>query len=512
MTLYKTDIEQLEKHDLTLEKVRKQIHLFKTGINTVNLKSAATLGDGIIPLSTEAVTEFSNYFDAQKNFVSLLKFVPASGAATRMFTFLSTFLKNYNPENESINAYINRTKDTQLNLFIIGLEKYPFYNNVVKQLPESYKTLSSDEKIVVFIQTMLHEKTLNYSNFPKGLLPFHNNNNIISTAFEAHLYEGALYASSNKITKLHFTVSKAHTTAFQQELKHILERISQETGKTFEVSFSFQKKRTDSVALTNEKTLFRDKNNQLIFYPSGHGALIENLNELNDDIIFIKNIDNVLPNTKLQDTAVYKKALAGILLKTQKEVFAYQKELENNNLSENRIVHIANYLINTLNIVISSEFEKYAQKYQIAYLSEKLNRPIRVCGMVKNEGEPGGGPFWVKNEHGQVSLQIIESSQVNNLDFLQNQILSEATHFNPVDIVCGVKNYKGDKFDLTQFVNHKTSFISSKTRFGQELKILELPGLWNGGMANWNSIFVEVPLHTFNPVKTITDLLKPVHQ
>ena len=246
--------------------------------------------------------------------------------------------------------------------------------------------------------------------------------------------------------------------------------------------------------------------------PSGHGALLENLNEINADIVFIKNIDNVVVFEYEEEVAQYKKLLAGILLELQEKTFEYLTILQNVNLHEDKIVEITQFLSHKMNVVISSEFEKYSIKNQIKFLRDKLNRPIRVCGMVINEGEPGGGPFWVKAESGSISLQIVESAQIDKKNKHQKHILKNATHFNPVDLVCALKDYKGQHFDLTKFADPKTAFISMKTKNGKNLKTLELPGLWNGGMANWNTIFVEVPLITFNPVKTVNDLLKTTHQ
>jgi hypothetical protein len=257
---------------------------------------------------------------------------------------------------------------------------------------------------------------------------------------------------------------------------------------------------------------FRDDDGQLVFRPSGHGALLENLNDLDADVIFIKNIDNVVVFKYEKEVASYKKMLAGLLLDIQNQTFEHIKNLKSNKVSDKDLVEITEFLVKQLNVKVSDEFEKYSMKYQIEYLLDKLDRPIRICGMVKNEGEPGGGPFWVKEERGNISLQIIESAQVDRKNQHQKDILKNSTHFNPVDLVCGIKNYKGKKFDLNNYVDSKTSFITMKTQMGKDLKALELPGLWNGSMAYWNSIFVEVPLITFNPVKTVTDLLKPTHQ
>jgi len=506
------DIIQIENNGLTVEKVISQIHLFKTGITPTILKDAATINNGILSLNETEKEEFINYFELKKESVSIIKFIPSSGAASRMFKFLFKFLKEFNPKKESINSYINKNKVPEMTLFLFGLEKFPFYKKAQELLPLNYKQLTDDEKAISFIKVILDKDNLNYGEQPKGLLPFHQYKKEISTAFQEHLFEAAFYASNRNQAKLHFTISKNHEDKFKQELSLIQEHVSIKTNCTFDVSFSFQQQQTDTIAVTPKNDIFRDDSGKLSFRPSGHGALIKNLNNINEDLIFIKNIDNVVASRLNNTVSSYKKMLGGILLKIQAQVFIFQKKLEKEMLSEKVIISIANFLIQDLNIVVNPEFEKYSTKYQIEYLSEKLHRPIRVCGMVKNEGEPGGGPFWVKNENGATSLQIVESAQINKKSKSQKGILKAATHFNPVDLVCGVKNYKGEKYDLLKYVDVNTGFISAKTKLGKNLKALELPGLWNGAMANWNTIFVEVPLETFNPVKTVNDLLKPAHQ
>lgn len=512
MNYTEKDIAQISLKGLTIEKVNAQVQLFKTGIRPINLKEAATINNGILLLNTNQKKHFIQYYNNYLNKISVVKFVPASGAASRMFKFLFQFLADYNPKKETINAYINKNNASEMSLFILGMEKLPFYSNVLQHVPENYNSLSFDEQVVCFVKTMLNENLLNYGNIPKGLLPFHNYKKEHATAFKEHLHEATLYAANKGVAKLHFTISENHTQKFQEELKAIQPVVAKKTNTRFEVDFSYQKQCTDTVATTPDNTLFRDENNQLLFRPSGHGALIENLNDIDADIIFIKNIDNVVTSKFTEEVVANKKMLAGILLELQQEVFRYQKTLAEQSLNEQQLVDIATFLHNKLNVVISSEFEKYSKKYQIEYLSEKLNRPIRVCGMVKNEGEPGGGPFWVKSENGTISLQIVESAQIDTKNSQQKNILNSATHFNPVDIVCATKNYKGNQYNLIDFVDVNTGFIASKTRQGKKLKALELPGLWNGAMANWNTIFVEVPLETFNPVKTVNDLLKPAHQ
>jgi len=513
--LLEKDYIQIENKGLNVKRVLKQIQLFKQGIPFINLDSAATTGNGMLKLSDEERKHFIDLFDVRRNDNSILKFVPASGAATRMFKSLFKFIENYKPEKETLNAYINREKESNLSLFFVGLEKFPFFTIVQNEMEKHYpkfQSFSSDEQRFYFVKTMLDSDKLNYGFFPKGLLPFHQYKGHIATAFEEHLFEAALYASSNNNSHLHFTISERYKNVFDDEFKRIQEIVERKTNTKFFISFSYQKESTDTIAVNPDNEPFRLEDDSLLFRPSGHGALLQNLNEQNADIIFIKNIDNVVVFKYEKEVADFKKALAGLLVSLQNRTFEYLRQLENDSISESSLVEIAEFISNNLNTKISSEFEKYSKKYQIEYLRAKLNRPIRVCGMVKNEGEPGGGPFWVKDESGHISLQIVESAQINKKDKRQKAILKNATHFNPVDLVCGIKDYKGNRFDLNDFVDAKTAFITMKTKTGKDLKALELPGLWNGSMANWNTIFVEVPLITFNPVKTVTDLLKPTHQ
>jgi hypothetical protein len=508
------DIKQIESKGLTIDKVKDQIELFKTGIPFVNLKEAATIGNGILKLDHTQEQHFINVFEQKRNGNSITKFVPASGAATRMFKFLFDFLEHYKLSKESINAYINRNKAKELSVFLVGLEKLPFFEEVLHKthkLIPNFNDLGYDEQRLEFIKTMLDVDRLNYSFSPKGLLPFHKYKNHVSTAFEEHLFEAAAYASSNNKANLHFTISEKYKHKFDEEFKYIEEDVEIKTETSFNISFSYQKQATDTIAVTPVNQPFRE-DGRLLFRPSGHGALLENLNDLDADIIFIKNIDNVVAYKYKEQVAEYKKVLAGLLLETQAQTFQYLEDLKHKTLKEEELIEIAQFLSSKMNVVINEEFEKYALKYQKTYLKEKLNRPIRVCGMVKNEGEPGGGPFWVKDENGNISLQIVESAQIDKKNKSQKDILKNSTHFNPVDLVCGIRDYKKNKFDLTKFVDHKAAFITSKSKIGKDLKALELPGLWNGGMANWNTIFVEVPLMTFNPVKTVNDLLKVPHQ
>tara|TARA_B110000114_G_C15068417_1_gene388520 strand:- start:94 stop:1644 length:1551 start_codon:yes stop_codon:yes gene_type:complete len=509
-----SDIEHIESLGLSLADVDKQLEHYKSPPGFVNLKASTTIGKGIIKLSDLEINEFIEYYEEQKTCLAVVKFTPASGAASRMFKLLYEFLADYDPQKESINSYINKNKITELFLFFVTIEKLPFHDDAVAKMRAmipDYDLLTLDQRRLLFVKTILEETYLNYSNIPKGLLPFHKYKNHISTAFEEHLFEAAKYASVNGKALLHFTITKAHLKQFETKLASIQKQVESKTNTKFEIKFSNQEPNTDVLAVDLKNTPFRLKN-KLLFRPSGHGALIKNLNQIDADIIFVKNIDNVVVNKYLDEIAGYKKALAGILLKTQSQVFAYAKALESKDISKDEIEKIARFLTQNLNIVISSQFEKYANKHKIEYLQSKINRPMRVCGMVKNESEPGGGPFWVKHENGEISLQIVEASQVDINLKNQKTILTNATHFNPVDIICGVKNHKGEAYDLEQFIDSNTYFVTTKTKHGQKLKTLERPGLWNGSMADWNTIFVEVPIVTFNPVKTVNDLLKFTHQ
>ncbi|WP_396193814.1 DUF4301 family protein, partial [Flavobacterium sp.] len=332
-----------------------------------------------------------------------------------------------------------------------------------------------------------------------------------ATPVEEHLNECAFYASSNSVSHLHFTVTEHHENLFKAIIDKVKEKVESKSNTKVHITYSYQDQSTDTIAVDMNNQPFRNENNELVFRPGGHGALINNLNELDADVIFIKNIDNVIQN-HINEITLYKKGLAGILLELQEKTFQILTAIDQNNLSAEDIPVVIDFMQQQLNIDVLKDFQKYTLEHKIDFIKNKLNRPIRVCGMVKNEGEPGGGPFWVRSSKGNVSLQIVESSQVETNNLEQATVLAKATHFNPVDLVCATKNYQGQKFNLTQFVDHSTGFIVHKNNKGKELKGYELPGLWNGAMAKWITVFVEVPLVTFNPVKTVNDLLKPAHQ
>ncbi|MCK0158640.1 DUF4301 family protein [Cellulophaga sp. F20128] len=510
MNFSEQDIEQLSKKGISKEKVLAQLETFKEGIQYVDLSKAAVISDGILKFSPPEEKELVAYFEEQSKQIELLKFVPASGAASRMFKALFLFLERYNPKKQSIDAYLESTKDKAIETFINGLEHFPFYENIREKIGYNFKSVG--EEIHAFVTELLSTDKLNYGFFPKGLLPFHHYKDATLTPFAEHLNEAALYAKTKGVAKLHFTISEQHQELFTKAYETVAEKISEKTNTRFQVDYSFQKSSTDTIAVDLNNNPFRLPDGSFLFRPSGHGALIENLNDQDAAIIFIKNIDNVVVSNQLDTVATSKKIIAGHLLKVQSKAFKYSELLENEAVSNETIREIKSFLMDDLNARFQNGFIHLGNEEQIAILKDKLNRPIRVCGMVKNEGEPGGGPFWIRDYQENVSLQIIETAQINTSNKNQSKILQNATHFNPVDLVCGIKNYKGEKYNLLDYINHKQGFITEKTQDGKPLKALESPGLWNGAMAFWNTVFVEVPLATFNPVKTVNDLLKDSHQ
>jgi len=508
------DFIQIYEKGISVETIANHLAIFRNGIAKSVLVRPAAKGDGIISLESEQFSEYATFFDHKKGAFKLKKFVPASGAASRMFKFLSEFLNEFDIENETINAYINRKDATQLTVFLAGLEKFPFFEAIDARLRELYadfETWERDKKNYTFIKLMLEPEFFDFCNKPKGILPFHKYKSHIATPVEEHLNESAFYASSNGVSQLHFTISDTHCEQFEKIIDRVKSKIEMESGNKIEIKFSFQNGATDTIAVDPENVPFRNESGNLTFRPAGHGALLDNLNRLDGDIIFIKNIDNVIQN-HIQSIALYKKALAGILVEIREQVFAFLNEIENETLRAADIDGIVYFIERQLNISIIEDFEKYTFENKIIHIKDILNRPIRVCGMVKNEGEPGGGPFWVRDEKGGVSLQIVETSQIDMHNPQQMQILKSATHFNPVDLVCSIKDHRGNVFNLNNFVDHNSGFIVEKNKNGKEIKAYELPGLWNGAMAKWITLFVEVPLSTFNPVKTVNDLLKSAHQ
>ncbi|MFC2151688.1 DUF4301 family protein [Bacteroidota bacterium] len=499
------DIHQIESKGLTSQEVDMQIQNFIKGFPFLNISKPATINDGVVRLKNEEIEAFVKLYEDLNP--DSLKFVPASGAASRMFKFLFEFYK----EAKDTYANLNEIKDIDVQKFFKSITQFAFYNDLkatIKTSKLEIEDLLKQGKYKEILKYFLFDDGLNYGQKPKGVLLFHKYENDAKTAFEEHLTEGIHYAKSlDNIVKIHFTISPEHQELFSKLFERCKKNYENEFNVKFIISFSQQKPSTDMVAVDLNNELFRNADESLLFRPGGHGALIENLNDLDADIIFIKNIDNIVPDRLKDITVQYKKALAGVLLSYQEKIFKYIDVLENRKYREEIIKEIEEFIKKEL----CYDFYK-DQKLTADFLLEILNRPIRVCGMVKNEGEPGGGPFWVKQSNGAIDLQIVESSQIDAGSEQQMDNVKSSSHFNPVDLVCATKDYKGEKFDLLKYRDSNTGFITKKSKDGKDLKAQELPGLWNGAMANWNTIFVEIPILTFNPVKTINDLLRDEHQ
>jgi len=501
------DLQQIAGKGIAEEQIEDQLACFEKGFPFLDIIASASVGKGIfvIPKEKQALymKAWDDYLEKSKKIV---KFVPASGAASRMFKNLYEFLSaDYNePQTTFEKAFFN---DITRFAFYVALNEKCFQNE-----NQSIEGLIGTGKYKAIVSNLLEKKGLNYGQLPKGLLLFHTYPDRIRTAMEEHLAEGALYAKNNVgEVNVHFTVSQEHQILFEELLakkrKYYEDKYSVEYG----ISFSIQKSSTDTIAVDGNNQPFRELDGELLFRPGGHGALIENLNDINADVIFIKNVDNVVPDSFKCSTVIYKKLIAGVLVSLQEKIFKYLKQIDSGKYSHSQIEEMIHFLQNEL-CIRYSEIKYLEDAELILYIKDKLLRPLRVCGMVRNEGEPGGGPFLAMNQDDTISPQILESSQIDMSDLEKKALFEQGTHFNPVDLVCAVKNHKGEKYDLPEYVDKNTGFISHKSKDGRDLKALELPGLWNGAMSDWNTVFVEVPIDTFNPVKTVNDLLRPEHQ
>ncbi len=493
------DLSQLQSKGISEQQVHQQITNFQEGFPYMNLQRAARVGDGIIRLSPEEIESNIAYYQSNLEGSNVVKFVPASGAASRMFKDFFGLMQNAQeaPSYPGAVAALKRISD------------FAFYEELKSKMAADgldLIQLLEEEDYLEVLAYILTEKGLNYGFLPKGLLAFHRYNSRYRVPMEEHLVEAAHYGKNpDGSASLHFTVSPQHRELFRNLEQEVKGQYELELAVSYQITYSEQKPATDTIAVDLENQPFRNDDGSLLFRPGGHGALLENLNEIDGDIIFIKNIDNVVPDHLKGETYRYKQALGGLLLLVRKEIFNLLDRLGSGD--DHATTAAAAYLKNTLSVEPPKE-----RRVDRDYLFEKLNRPIRVCGMVKNEGEPGGGPFWTQGSDGSVTLQIVETSQVDPNNSEQGEIVKKSTHFNPVDLVCSTRNYQGEKFDLLKYRDPQTGFISQKSKDGRELKALELPGLWNGSMAEWNTIFVEVPAVTFNPVKTVNDLLRKEHQ
>jgi hypothetical protein len=510
------DLKQIQAKGITADQIEQQIAHFKKGFPFAHLVAAATEEDGIVKLADDQVNHWISYFDDNKLNYECLKFVPASGAASRMFKHLFEFLQSFDGSKDAIEKLNSQNDLNSVGYFIKNIRKFAFFDALKEKAAAKGHNLDemlSAHHYKEVIELLLNEEGMGYANLPKALLLFHQYADGSRLAVEEHLIEAAHYSTNEKQeAKVHFTLSPEHRTAFIDNVDRVKQKYAKQFGVTFEVGYSEQKPSTDTLAVDPDNEPFRNNDNSLLFRPGGHGALIENLHELEEEIIFIKNIDNIVPDHLREETYRYKKAIGGLLMCLQNQTFEYLDILDSGNLEPGELDEIKIFANKKLLVNIPEAYNAFNDIEKIDFLFTKLNRPMRVCGMVKNEGEPGGGPFWVKNTEGEISLQIVESSQIDFNKADQKNIMANATHFNPVDLVCGMYDFRGNKFDLRDFVDPETGFISYKSKDGKDLKALELPGLWNGAMADWITVFVETPIITFNPVKTVNDLLRPQHQ
>ena len=502
------DKELLAKKGISEEKIAEQLACFEKGFPFLKLSAAASVENGgIMRADEKGCEQYLAAWDAYKaGDKKIVKFVPASGAASRMFKNMFEFLGA---------EYDKPTTDFEKKFFD-HIHDFAFYNDLnaacLDNTGKNINALLSEHNYKAVVSNLLESAGLNYGALPKGLLKFHRYADGVRTPLEEHLVEGALYAAGKSgEVNVHFTVSTEHRALFEKLVAAKAAEYEAKYGTTYHISFSEQKPSTDTVAADMENKPFRDKDGKLLFRPGGHGALIENLNDLDADIVFIKNIDNVVPDRLKADTVTYKKLLAGVLVTLQKQAFEYLELLDGGHYSHEQLETIIRFVQQQLRCR-RTDLKELEDADLVIYLRKKLNRPMRVCGMVKNVGEPGGGPFLAYNPDGTISLQILESSQIDMNDPEKKAMFEKGTHFNPVDLVCAVRDYKGNKFNLLKHVDKATGFISYKSKNGKDLKALELPGLWNGSMSDWNTVFVEVPLSTFNPVKTVNDLLREQHQ
>jgi Domain of unknown function (DUF4301) len=493
------DLKQIKLQNLTPEQVKSQLQAFKHGVDFLDIDRAAKINDGILFFTEEKIAHFISLYENAAKEMDVVKFVPASGAASRMFKSLTEY---YFEENKNAN-YVAE--------FFEQIKEYAFYSELKTALQKDnyeIETLLKSKEYHLILEYILTEKGLNYIFKPKAFVAFHHYEKEIRTAMEEHFVEGAEYAiSKNKIVALHFTISEEHEDLFNDLSSILKEKYEEKYSLTFNIKYSFQKSSTNQIAADMNNEAFRNSDGSLLFRPGGHGALIYNLNDIDADIVFVKNIDNIAKNKTIK----YNKLLAGVLLDVKNRIGEYLNNLNDGGLNDVDLYEIREFIKNELGNDIPKEIDLMEEIEQYDFYYSFLDRPIRVCGMVKNEGEPGGGPFWVSGSEFP-SLQIVEKSQIDIKNKEQLEKIQSATHFNPVDLVCSVKNIRGEKYDLMDFVDDNTDFISIKSKEGKDIKARELPGLWNGAMADWITLFVEVPIETFNPVKTVEDLLRDAHQ
>ncbi len=502
------DLNQLSAHGITAAQANAQMQRFATGFPYLKLHGSAAVGHGIKALTPaqedEAVARWEQYL---ADGGEVAKFVPASGAASRMF--------------KAMFAFVNGDEDvapagSPVASLLADIDRLPFLNELdaapVRLYGMPAKALLEAGRQKEIISALISKEGMNYGALPKAMLTFHRYaDGSTRTPLEEHLAEGAQTAASHGQVNLHFTVSADHRTLFEEKIKEAVKPMEDRFGVKYNISLSEQKPSTDTLAATLDNQPFRDSDGQLVFRPGGHGALIANLGDMDSAVVFIKNIDNVVPDSLRESTVRYKQVLAGTLILVHDRIEKYLRMLRDGDYSADDLSRMVDFMRSTLS-TDSPLFDSLSESELADLLAAKFNRPVRVCGMVRNDGEPGGGPFMAENQDGSVSPQILESTQIDPDNAEYMAMMQGATHFNPVDLVCYIKDVDGKRFNLPDYVDHQTGFISSKSLGGRDLRALELPGLWNGAMSDWNTVFVEVPSSTFNPVKTVNDLLRPAHQ
>jgi len=508
------DIQQIKTHGLNVDTVNIQLEQFRNGFPFLPIQKPAIPNEGIKVLSPIELEALGKDYDTKYATVSRIKFVPASGAATRMFKELFDFFNAFKANPSDARKAINEDKYKIVNRFISDIEQFAFYKDLANAAHKNgleLKSLINAENYVEIIDLVLNEKGLNYGKLPKALIKFHSYNETHRAALEEHLIEGALYAKSNDgNVYLHFTVSEDHMDGFKNYIASIISSYESKYNVKYVISYSIQQSSTDTIASDINNNPFREADGSLLFRPGGHGALLTNLNTLDQDIIIIKNIDNIHHERLIDTTVKYKKALASLLVHYRELIFSYITKL-NTDLTSNLVKEVQAFYEHELCTIMPPKYATYSDEEKCKYLLSLLNRPIRICGMVKSDTDTGGGPFWTINPDTSMSLQIAETAQINMNDEATKAIAKKATHFNPVDIACCIKKQDGSKFDLLKYRDPMTGFISKKSKDGKDLKALELPGLWNGSMSNWNTVLVETPYITFNPVKSVVDLLNKEH-
>ena len=513
------DLEQMKELGITEDKAGRQLAILAKGQRWAALVRPCTPGDGIVKVDPEDQERFISRWQGGADEGRLSAFVPASGAATRMFAFLQHI------RNEVDKVTLDRTAEIfgrasgdyrEFRVFVRSLEKFAFLEPLAEVMGKAGISLQEKLQLGVYndiLDFLLEPQGLNYSSLPKGLIPFHRYGDHYRTAMEEHLVEWVHTVRDLKqLCRIHFTVAPENQGEVEAHGREAAAKYSEHLGVKYELSFSIQSPASNTLAVDLENNPFRKPDGSLLFRPGGHGALLQNLNQLKGDIVLIKNIDNVVTDERRDLVVLHQRILTGMLLKVQDEIYNYLTLLSSGSFDAGDLQEVLDFVVQRLNPSVGEHLRTWGEEEKVAGIFRLLNRPLRVCGMVVNRGEPGGGPFWVKDASGRLSLQVVEQAEINRKSPEQVAILKASTHFSPVQIVCGLRDFQGQPFDLNCFADPEAVFVSRKTEEGKELKALELPGLWNGGMAHWNTIFVEVPEETFNPVKTINDLLRPGHR